>query len=73
MKIDKMRLIAYGPFTDSELDFSSVGADFHMVYGPNEAGKSSALRALRSMLFGIPVRTSDSFLHRIRTFASVPG
>ncbi len=63
MKIDKMKLIAYGPFTDLELDFAGSGADFHMVYGPNEAGKSSALRALRSMLFGIPVRTSDGFLH----------
>ncbi len=63
MKIKKMNLIAYGPFTDLELDFSDENAPFHMVYGPNEAGKSSALRALRSMLFGIPVRTLDSFLH----------
>ena len=62
MKIDQMRLIAYGPFTDKKIDFSG-GVNFHLVYGPNEAGKSTALRALRNLLFGIPVRTDDSFLH----------
>ena len=63
MKIETMRLLAYGPFTDVDLDFSRDGAAFHILYGPNEAGKSSALRALRGMLFGIQVRTPDSFLH----------
>ncbi len=63
MKINTMNLIAYGPFTDLKLDFSDKSALFHIVYGPNEAGKSSALRALRRMLFGIPVQTGDSFLH----------
>lgn len=63
MKISRMHLFAYGPFTDAVLDFSASSTDFHMIYGPNEAGKSTALRALRHMLFGIPVRTPDSFLH----------
>jgi len=63
MKINMMRLIAYGPFTDTPLDFSDNHASFHLVYGPNEAGKSTALRALRNMLFGIPARTPDSFRH----------
>ena len=31
--------------------------------GPNEAGKSTALRALRNLLFGIPAQTPDSFRH----------
>jgi uncharacterized protein YhaN len=34
-----------------------------MVYGVNEAGKSSALRALRQLLYGIPERSADDFLH----------
>ena len=63
MKILSLKLIAYGPFTDTILDFTSNGAGFHVVYGPNEAGKSTALKALRHMLFGIPVRTTASFLH----------
>jgi uncharacterized protein YhaN len=33
------------------------------LYGPNEAGKSSALRAIHSLLFGVPPRTADNFLH----------
>src|SRR5262249_31551372 len=32
-------------------------------YGPNEAGKSSALRALQQLFYGIEERTLDSFLH----------
>ncbi len=63
MKINTMRLIAYGPFTDTRLHFSGGPTALHLVYGPNEAGKSTALRALRSMLFGIPARTPDSFRH----------
>ncbi len=63
MKIETLRLVAYGPFTDARVDFTGAGSDFHMVFGPNEAGKSSALRALRHMLFGIPVQTADNFRH----------
>lgn len=63
MKIRTLRLAAYGPFTDVNLDFSAGGSDFQMVFGPNEAGKSSALRALRHLLFGMPARTPDNFLH----------
>ncbi len=53
--------MAFGPFTDLTLDFSAPG--LQVVYGPNEAGKSSALRALTAWLFGIPERTRDDFLH----------
>ena len=63
MKIRTLQLAAYGPFTDATIDFSRTAADFHMVFGPNEAGKSSALRALRHMLFGIPAQTTDNFRH----------
>ena len=63
MKINRMHLIAYGPFSDTTLDLADRRANFHLVYGPNEAGKSSALRALRSLFFGIPLRTPDSFRH----------
>ncbi len=63
MRINRIHLIAYGPFSDTTLDFAGRRAAFHLVYGPNEAGKSSALRALRNLLFGIPLRTPDSFRH----------
>jgi len=63
MKILELNLLAFGPFTDTLLDLSEGREGFHLVYGPNEAGKSSALRALRQMLFGIPERSGDDFVH----------
>ena len=63
MKILELRLTAFGPFTDRILDLSSGNHGLHVIFGPNEAGKSSALRALHALLYGIPGQTSDAFLH----------
>ncbi|MEZ5578220.1 MAG: AAA family ATPase [Candidatus Competibacteraceae bacterium] len=40
-----------------------AGQNFHVIYGPNEAGKSTTLRALIGLLFGIEERTADDFVH----------
>lgn len=66
MRLMRLDLRAFGPFTDRVVDFSGGDAGLHVVYGPNEAGKSSAMRALWSLLFGIPVRTGDDFVHKMR-------
>ena len=63
MKLLKLLLQAYGPFTGKVLNLSSGPANLHVIYGPNEAGKSSALRAMMDLRFGIPVRSADDFLH----------
>jgi uncharacterized protein YhaN len=63
MEIQELNLMAFGPFTDRVLEFSKSGSGLHIVYGPNEAGKSSSLRGLKGLLFGIPVKTTDNFLH----------
>ena len=62
MKILKLDLTAFGPFTNTGLEFGDEQNKLHIIYGPNEAGKSSALRALNALLFGIG-RTTDNFLH----------
>jgi len=63
VEIRDLNLLAFGPFSDRLLDFSSSGGGLHIVYGPNEAGKSSSLRGLKALLFGIPARTTDNFRH----------
>ncbi|MCA8999176.1 MAG: AAA family ATPase [Planctomycetaceae bacterium] len=63
MKFRKLSLLAFGPFTGTEIDFGESQQGLHIIYGPNEAGKSSALRAIHNFLFGFPPRTSDGFLH----------
>ncbi len=63
MKIARLDIKAFGNLTDVTLNFSSDTPGLHIIYGPNEAGKSTALRALKGFLYGIPVRTSDGFLH----------
>ncbi len=61
MKILQLDLIPFGPFADQTLDFSQGQHGLHLVYGPNEAGKSSTLRALTQVLYGIEPRTPDDF------------
>jgi uncharacterized protein YhaN len=46
-----------------------VSADgLHVVFGPNEAGKSAALRGLRAFLFGFPAQSGDDFLFKYNQF-----
>lgn len=60
MRIARLELKAFGPFTERALP---LGPGLHLIYGSNEAGKSSTLRALKAWLFGFPERTTDNFLH----------
>lgn len=63
MKILRLDLLAFGPFTDVSLDLSDGREGLHLIYGPNEAGKSSSLRALRRLLYGFEHLSTDAFLH----------
>ncbi len=63
MRIKRLELKAFGPFTDRTIEFDSREPGLHVVFGPNEAGKSSSLRALKALLYGFPERTSDNFRH----------
>lgn len=63
MKIKRLDLLSYGPFTNKIIDLSEGNPGLHLVLGPNEAGKSSTLRALKAWLFGIDARSPDNFIH----------
>lgn len=63
MIIERLDLIAYGHFTDTPIDLSAGPRRFHIIYGPNESGKSTSLRAITSLLYGMPTRAEDNYLH----------
>lgn len=63
MRLTRLDLIAFGPFTNRTLEFTSEEPGLHLVFGRNEAGKSSSLRALKALLYGFPQQTPDNFIH----------
>ncbi|WP_165223807.1 ATP-binding protein [Affinirhizobium pseudoryzae] len=66
MRLRRLDLTRYGKFTDHAIDFGPAAAgspDLHIVYGLNEAGKSTAFSAYLDLLFGIPERSAYNFLH----------
>lgn len=64
MKFLRLDLLAFGPFTNTVLDLSPGNQGLHLLYGPNEAGKSSALRAVRQLFVGIDHQSNDNFIHK---------
>ena len=67
MRLRNLDLVRYGCFTDSSIELPARSADFHIVFGPNEAGKSTALTAIGDLLFGIPTRSPYNFLHAYKS------
>lgn len=63
MRIDRLYLLRYGRFTDAAMDLPARGVDLHIILGPNEAGKSTTLSAIESLLFGIARNSPYGFLH----------
>ncbi|EAU40481.1 hypothetical protein FP2506_04611 [Fulvimarina pelagi HTCC2506] len=63
MRFKRLHLLRFGAFEDREIAFRP-DARLHIVYGPNEAGKSTTLSALSSLLFGFPHQKTHDFLHR---------
>lgn len=66
MRLDRLDLVRYGKFTDRSLDFGVAQPgrpDFHLVHGPNEAGKSTLFSAYLDLLFGIEKSSAYGFLH----------
>lgn len=63
MRFQALNIPAFGPFTGKHLDLSSGAGRLEIIYGANEAGKSSLLRAISTLLFGFGSRTTDDFLH----------
>ena len=61
MRLRALRLASFGPFRDKELRFD--GGRIEVVFGPNEAGKSTTRRAVLALFYGIPERSKDGHTH----------
>lgn len=75
MRLLTLDLERYGPFTARTVSFRP-NAKLHVVYGANEAGKSSALAAVTDLFFGIERQTRYDFLHdgkELRIGAEIVG
>ncbi|WP_254506578.1 AAA family ATPase [Anatilimnocola floriformis] len=66
MKFQQVTFRCFGPFEEKSLDFS--GGNLHVIFGPNEAGKSTALRGLYAFLFGFGHTTADDYLYKASQF-----
>lgn len=49
MKIKRLTIYGFGKFHDVSLDLDQ---HFQLIYGPNEAGKSTLVEFITSLLFG---------------------
>lgn len=59
MRLDRLDLIRYGRFSDTQITLpqpSGDTPDVTIIYGPNEAGKSTAFTAYLELLFGMKAR-----------------
>uniref|UniRef100_A0A7C1P6W8 YhaN AAA domain-containing protein n=1 Tax=Agrobacterium albertimagni TaxID=147266 RepID=A0A7C1P6W8_9HYPH len=66
MRIRTLELTRYGKFTDAVFDFGEPERgqpDLHIIYGPNEAGKSTTFAAILDLLFGMKAQSPYNFLH----------
>jgi uncharacterized protein YhaN len=67
MRLMSLNLARYGKFTDVVLDFGEKQPgkpDFHVIYGPNEAGKTTALAGFLDLVYGISKGSKYDFKHK---------
>jgi uncharacterized protein YhaN len=60
IRIARLDLERWGHFERRSLTFGPAGR-LHLLFGANEAGKSTTRRAVGALLFGVPERTTDTF------------
>ena len=71
MKFVRIVFRCFGPFEDQPLELSSLGG-FHVIFGPNEAGKSSAMRICMRSFLGFPASLPTTSVSSMHNFAFKP-
>ena len=66
MRIQRLSFDFFGRFTGKAFDFGEAKrpSDFHVIYGPNEAGKTTVMEGYLRLLYGFPHREPYGFQHR---------
>ena len=66
MRIQRLYFDFFGRFTDKSFDFGKADgpSDFHIIYGPNEAGKTTIMEGYLRLLYGFPLREPYGFQHQ---------
>ena len=67
MRLRRLDLGFFGHFVDKSFDFGprpKNGSDFHIIYGPNEAGKTTTMEGFLRLLYGFDHREKYAFKHQ---------
>ncbi|MCK9222519.1 MAG: AAA family ATPase [Limnochordia bacterium] len=62
MRFRYLELTPFGCFDNKRIEFADQ-ASFHLLFGQNEAGKSTVLRGILDVLFGVPEGSTDGYLY----------
>lgn len=67
MRLRSLTLDLFGHFSAKSYDFGDAAPDrpdFHVIYGPNEAGKTTSMEGFLRLLYGFPHIDPYGFLHQ---------
>ncbi len=67
MRIRRLELVRFGMFSDRSFNFGvrpENGSDFHIIYGANETGKTTAMEGYLRLIYGFPLREPYDFFHQ---------
>ncbi|TMM54035.1 YhaN family protein [Sulfitobacter sabulilitoris] len=66
MRLRRLTLDRFGHFNGKSYDFGdgTGQCDFHVIYGPNEAGKTTSMEAFLRLLYGFAHREPYDFQHQ---------
>lgn len=70
MRIKRLEIYGYGKWVDTTFDLEE---DLHLFYGENEAGKSTLMSFIHSILFGFPTRNSTLLRYEPRESSKYGG
>lgn len=70
IRLRRLDLELFGQFSGKSYDFGprrEGASDFHLIHGPNEAGKTTTMEGFLRLLYGFPLREPYAFQHDRKT------